>query len=168
MKKRIVSLLVMTVMVVFGAALVEAAESGTIGVTVTITQGLDMAVAPGAWSVGSTSAGTPHTTWTTGSAGFFGVTSSGNGTSFMDIKGTITGGCSLGASPGADTYRIGHGQATGGTEPGYTAISETDADLATIAPTDTYRFDLELQTPTSTTFGGVEQTITVTITAKAL
>ena len=47
MKKRLASLLMMVVMVVFGAALAEAAESGTIGVTVTIIQSLDIAIDAG-------------------------------------------------------------------------------------------------------------------------
>ena len=173
MKKRLASLLMMIVMVVFGAALAEAAESGTIGVTVTITQSLDIAIDQTAWAVGAVGEGTPHTTWDDASPGFFGVTNDGNSDAYVDIKGTIVGGCSIGASAGTDTFRIGHGQATGTppntVEPAsYTAISDTDSDLATVSPTDTYRFDLQLQTPTSTTFGGVEQTITLTITAKAL
>jgi len=74
---------------------------------------------------------------------------------------------------GANTARIGHGQATGSgpyTEAtSYTALSGTNVSLVdSLAASGAYKFDLELQSPTSTTYGGVQQTITVTITAKTL
>ena len=150
----------------------QAANDGTVAVTSTITQSLAMTVSPTSWDVPSMTIQDTETTFTPALAGYFTVTNSGNGTSYMDIKAAVTtGSCTLGSTPGANIYRIGYGQATG-TAPScsapssYTVITGTDGHLATITAAGMYLFDLELQSPTSTTYGGVQQTITVTITAK--
>lgn len=157
-------------LLMFGTASVEAANSGAVSVTCTVSQGLDMTLAPGTWAVGSVAEGVTSSTFNSANQGYFLVTNNANGTSYMDISASIAGGCSIGGAAGVNIFRVGQGQATGAgpyTEAGsYTALSGSDADLATITSLGTYKFDLQLQAPTSTTFGGVQQTITVTVTAK--
>lgn len=170
--KKICILLIAFGLLMLGVMDAEAATDGTVAVTVAVTQSLEMTVSPSAWAAGTMNVLETKTTWLTASAGYFTVTNTGNGTSYMDIRAAITGGCSIGGTAGANIYRIGHGQATGTppttVEPvSYAAISGADTDLATILASGTYRFDLQLKSPTSTTHGGVTQTITVTITAKA-
>jgi hypothetical protein len=169
MRKLTILIMVLGLLICTGIT-AQAAESGAVAVTSTIVQGLDMSVNPTTWAAGSVTAGSTSTTFDSGAQGYFTVTNSANGTSKMDIKAAITGGCSLGTTAGANIYRIGYGQATGSgtyTEAAtYAEITVSDADLATIASGNTYKFDLQLKAPTSTTYGGVQQTITVTITAK--
>ncbi len=170
---RKLTILVMVLgLLIWGGTTALAAIDGTVEVTYTVVQGLDMTVSPITWAAGSGVVGSTISTFVSTAQGYFTVTNSANGTSYMDIKGAITTGCTIGATAGANIYRIGYGQATGAgpyTESTYTtALATTDADLATIVSLGTYKFDLQLKAPTSTTYGGVTQTITVTITAKTI
>ncbi len=158
-------------LVLLGVVNVEAASSGTVSVTYTCTQGLSMTLEPDAWAV-SMAEGATSSTFISGDQGYFLVRNTANGTSYMDISASITGGMFIDTNPGVNTIRIGQGQATTvsqqyDTEASpYTALSASDADLATITSLGTYEFDLQLKAPTSTTLGGVPQTIMVTVTAK--
>lgn len=163
-------LVVVLSLVMLGVVSVEGADSGVVSVTYTCTQGLSMTLSPGTWAIGSMAEGATSSTFNSANQGYFTVTNTANGTSYMDISAGIAGGMSIGGAAGVNTVRIGHGQATGAgpyTEAGsYTALTGSDANLATITSGNTYKFDLQLLAPTSTTLGGVQQTITVTVTAK--
>jgi len=164
MKKALLSLFVLTVMVVFGAAQAEADETATIGVTVSVTQNLSMTVLPSSWDVGTQALNDNISSYS--AANFFTLTNTGNGHSYYDIAATIVGGASLDTiAVGLDTYVIGWG--TGTPPPTYEAFA-TQEDMTDLAYGGSLTFDLEVQTPSSTQLGGVTQTITVTITASAL
>jgi len=169
MKKALMSLVVLTTMVVFGAALAEAQESGTIAVTVTVTQSLAMTVGPD-WGVTATTEGATESTWQSAVEGAFTLSNDGNGEQDYDIKASISGGCSLDPAAGIDQYAIGWGQAADpyDVEPAYTDITEVDAAMISNMAADAEgKFDMQIKLPSSTTYGGVRQTITVTITASA-
>jgi hypothetical protein len=169
---RKLTILVMTLgLLIWAGTTAQAASSGAVAVTTSIGLSLSMTLSANTWAAGSMAINETKSTWASGTQGFFTVTNNANGPEYMDIAAAVTtGDCTLGTAAGANIYRIGYGQATTtsasyDTEASYTAIG-AEANLATIAAGDTYKFDLQLMSPTSTIYGGVTQVITVTITAK--
>jgi len=162
MKKTLLSLAVLMALVAFGVVAAEAASSDSISVTVTITStALDVSVTPGAWAVGSISEGaTPSTT-----PDYF--TATNNRNSAEDITLSIASSANWTAANTAGADQFGMKYNTAGATPSWTSIDSVSGALLAddLAAGASETFDLQLLAPTSTSAGGVQQTITVTVTA---
>jgi hypothetical protein len=143
---------------------VQAAGSEAIAVTVTITQELSVSLNQTLWDVGGgVSEGTIHAT-TDLNPGWFIAENAGNAP--VDLTTTVS--CDTGWIPDSETGAADHFVMNQSTDGGSTWVGIGAEPIASsLAPTVTQSFDLQLLVPTSTTQGGVPQTITVTVTASA-
>jgi hypothetical protein len=153
---------------------IQAAESGTIAVTVTI-QNLSVSVGPGTWAMGTVVAGMPVTTWTDttpAGGGQFAATNDGNviedfSISVVDTTTPASWSATGTTPPGENSFAMGHGQtSTLGVEPAYTYFTESPLPLASAIGLGLgYSFDLQFYPPSSDTTGYGEHALTVTVTA---
>jgi len=141
-----------------------------------VAQTISCSISPGTWAVGTITAGTPVSTFVSGTQGYFTLTNTGNVTEDFTIEGTDATGSTvtwtLTKTPAsANQYSLGFGQATGGSYEtecaNYTAFDTNGETLTTGLVADgTFLFDLELNT-----YDGTDVTqlmrATVTITAVA-
>lgn len=152
---------------------VLAATTGTVAATVT-PQNISVAVSDGAVAYGTLSLSSSANTTSGGVNDTQVATNDGNvAEDFNILSGNATGGTAwtLSGSVGADQYK--HSFCTTGsgspdpcdTGPTWTAITSSYQQLAnSVAVAGTNRFDLKLDTPTSST-DYVQKTISVTIQA---
>lgn len=149
--------------------MVSAAETADITVTVMV-QYLSVTVSPN-WAIGTVIAGATDKTWTPSTAaqgGYFTATNDGNVNEKFTIKAANSVGWTVGATASTNIFAMGFGQtATLGTEPTYTYLTISAVDLvSSVAPNDTYKFDLQFKAPTSDSTHS-QQSIATTITAVA-
>lgn len=150
------------------------AEAANVTVTSTIGTDTSFSLSESSWATTSTTVNATESSWISGIAGYIDLENTGNSDMDFTIEATITAGSSLSTSAvGTDTYMIGHGQSTDPytSDATYTAFDGTSLSLTTSldsgADDDNYFFDLEIKTPSVTTKGGEQQTITVTVTGSA-
>lgn len=146
---------------------VQAEPSDEVTVTVTITQTLSVSLDNGSWDAGSNVSlgGAPDTVGALGPDYF---TAENDGDGPEDLTVTVSGSANwtAGTAPGADVFAM-NLSTNGGSD--WTLINPSGgASLATsLAAGGTQAFDLQLLVPTSTAHFGVQQSITVTVTAAA-
>lgn len=165
MKKVLISIVMLTALVAFGATQAEAANPAEISVTVTITASdLSVSVDPTTWGAGSLLEGTSATTGTGGQ--FTATNDSSNVTENFSIQALGSDNWTPGATAGSETFVM---EALGGDLTTLTSIHTSQTLGTGLAPASagTVTFDLRVTVPTSTAYGGVEQTIPVQITASA-
>ena len=164
MKKLLLSLVLVATLVALGAPQAEAAD---IGVTVTITATLSVSVDKTAWAIGSIYEADIATTQTHPVVSPLGtITANNTSNTAADLTITISNSSNWTAagSPGADQFAMQASKDAGsnwdiiGVPGGYSLATD-------LAAGGSQGFDLMLMVPTSTTVGGTEQTITVTVTA---
>jgi len=158
---------------------VMAADTDTVDITVGSST-ISCSVDPGTWAVGTITAGTPVSTFVSGTQGYFTLTNDGNVTEDFTIEGTDATGSTVTwtlvetLSTG-DEYSLGFGQATDGASPpydvecaNYTEFDDSGDDTLTtgLAVAGTYKFDLQLNTNANTDVSEV-MTATITVTAVA-
>ena len=163
MIKLLLSLVTLIALVAFGVASAEAANPATIDVTVTITAvDLSVSLDETTWAAGALSeSGSANT----GTEGYFLVTN--NSTNRTETFSIIVGssspsGWTADTAAAAETFVM---KALGGDLTTLTSIDTSQTLETDVAPAGTVDLDLEVTVPSSTAYGGVEQTITVTITA---
>ena len=163
MKKLLLSLVLVATLVALGMPQAEAAD---IGVTVTITATLSVSVDKAAWAIGSIAESEIATTQThpLSPLGTITATNDSNTTADLTITISNSGDWTAAESAGENQFAMQASTDTGttwtiiGVPDGYVFASGLEAD-------GSQGFDLMLMVPTSTTVGGTEQTITVTVTA---
>jgi len=164
--KKLLSLMMVTLLLaVFGVASAEAAPSDTISVTVTITaDAVDVSVSPSSWAIGNiTASSTPDTVGS--GPDYFTATNDRNADE--DLTLTIASSADWTAANSAGADQFGMNYSTAGGTPSWSPIdSSTGALLADdLGAGASETFDLQLEAPTSTTVGGTQQSIVVTVTA---
>jgi len=144
---------------------VHADPSGEIAVTVTITQELSVNVSPGSWEAGSSAAlGSTSDTIGMGPS-YFTATNNSNGPE--DLTVTVSGSTNwvAGTAAGDEIFAMSLSTDDGSNwvviDPSVGPATLAD-DLASGSD---QTFDLQLAVPTSTAYAGVQQIITVTVTA---
>ncbi len=155
------SLILVLALMFISAPCVFAAPSSQIAVTVTLTQSVSVTVTPNSHAFGATSEGQTLAT----AADAFTATNDGNGSENLSI--TVAGSANWQAASAAAKDAFVMNYTTNGTT--WNLITPTTgAQLATnVAKSATQKFGLQLLVPASTDFGGVQQSIPVTITASA-
>lgn len=159
MKKTLLSLVMLTALVAFGATQAEA-QSGSVAVTVTITEVLAITVAPD-WAIGSVS----ESATAISGADYFTVTNTSNATCDLTttVDATTGEGWSFAVNPGADAFAMDHSIDQGTT---WTQIELAGTILVSgLAAQTNQSFDLQFYAPLTTTVGGTPQSFNVTITA---
>lgn len=158
MKKTLLSLMVLTALVAFAAAQAEAADFGSVSVTTTMTKKLEITVGPN-WAIGNVVESDVKT----------------SGPDKFTVTNTSNASCTLTTTVGNDDWTFDN-------DPGIEKfamdqkIKEEPVTWTPIAPGGTILkaglaahinqiFDLKFYAPTQTSFGGVGQSIDVTITA---
>ena len=157
-----------------------AADTGTVTISGDSTV-IAVTVSPTTWWIGTIAQGSTHSTWVTGTQGYFTVTNTGNCLEDTTIKGTNASGTApaaatwtLAGTPGSDAYTIGWGQATT-TTTSYDTESTYASKLTTsyaaltnsLVINGTFKFDLQLKAPTTISVGATDMSATVTILAVA-
>lgn len=164
MKKTLLSLIMLTALVAFAAAQAEAADSGSVSVTVTMTKVLAITVAPN-WAIGNVVEGAvKDTTTEIGGPDYFTVTNTSNASCNLTTTVADSGeGWTFAVNPGANAFAMDHSINQG---VNWTQIELVGTILKSgLAAQTNQKFDLKFYAPASTTFGGVAQSIPVTITA---
>ena len=146
------------------SASADAATSDDISVTVTITAGaVDVSVSPGTWVVPDQSEGSSPNTISIGPDEF---TATNGRNSPEDLKLTVGSSGDWAVSDtaaGADQFAMQFSIDEGTS---WTTIVGAGNSLAAgLVANDSETFDLRLLAPTTTTVGGAQQTILVTVTA---
>ena len=158
MKKILLSLTVLTILLAFGVTQAEAANPGTVNVTVTVTaDALSVALDTATWAVGLVA---ESDTATSGS--IVATNDSSNRTETFSIAASNSANWNVAAAAGDEAFLM---EAQGGDLTSLTSIDTSQTLDTGIAPAGTVSFSLKLTVPTSTDFGGVQQTIPVTVTA---
>jgi len=147
-----------------------AATSATVAATVTL-QNVSVTVADGSISYGTIAANNYMTTLSSpGLADQQTATNAGNVNEDFTIKGSDSANWTIGGAPGSDVYTHKFCKATCGTNASptnFTALTTSYQSLATAVTTSgTQVFDLQLFTPTSSTFF-TSQSVDVTVMAAA-
>ena len=175
MKKILISIIVLGLIATLAAPMAAmAAPTGTVSVT-TGASTVSMTVSPGTWSVGTITAGTAYSTFTSGEQGEFTLTNDGNVTEDFTIQGTNASGSTVTWTlsktlSSANQYSLGFGQATGASYDtecaDYTEFDTSGTDTLTtgLVVAGNYLFDIELTTYSGTDVSQV-MSATVTITA---
>lgn len=159
MKKGLILALVLT-LALSGVAF--AAGTAQIAVTVTITQSVSVSVNPGSYGFGSTDAGQTLAT----AVDAFTATNDGNGAEDLVITVADTTDWSAASTAGADQFAMNVDTGSGWTLIDALTGAVLASDLAPSEdPLDGQAFGLQLLVPTSTSNGGTQQSITVTVTA---
>jgi len=155
------SLILALVLMFIAAPCVFAAPSSQIAVTVTLTQSVSVTVTPNSHAFGPTSEGQTLAT----AADAFTATNDGNGSENLSITAADSVNWQAASAAAKDAFVMNY--TTNGTI--WNLITPaTGAQLATsVAKSAAQKFGLQLLVPTSTDFGGVQQSIPVTITASA-
>ena len=165
MKKLLITMMAFMLMVGINASADAATPTDTINVTVTITaSGVSVVVTPDAWAISDIDASDSPTTVGIG-PDFFTALNDSNASEDLTLSSASSDDWTFANTPGADQF--GMNFSTGGAFPVWNTIdSSTGGELATGLGAGAVRtFDLQLEAPTSTTVGGTEQTIVVTVTA---
>lgn len=150
-------LILVSLLALVFAPVVFAASSQAINVTVKITQGVSVTVSPLAYAFGETSEGQALAT----AADAFTATNDGNGLENLSISVANSTDWTASSAAAEDAFAMNLNDGT-------LIDPASGAALAiSLAPTAAKTFGLELLVPTSTTKGGIEQTIPVTVTAQA-
>jgi len=154
-------MLVLALALVLAPCAAFAATSGQIAVTVTITQSVSVTVTPNAYAFGATSESATLAT----AADAFTATNDGNGKENLGITVADSANWQAATAAAKDAFVMNY--STNGTT--WNLITPvTGAQLATnVAKSANQKFGLQLLVPTSTDFGGAQQTIGVTVTAQA-
>lgn len=161
MKKLITAMVMILMLVAFGVTSAQAASTATINVTVTITAtALDVSVTPGNWAIGSISeGGTPDTV--VGDP--FVAKNNRNASENLTINVAGSTNWTVGSDAGADQFAMKFSTDNGTS---WTEITTAGVTLVSnLGAQQQQSFDLQLLAPTSTTVGGTQQTIVVTLTA---
>lgn len=145
---------------------VQAAESGAIDVTVTITQTLSVSLNYTSWDAGSSVSEGAAVDTTILAPNYFDATNDGNGAEDLTVTVASSTNWAAGTAAGDETYAMNLSKDQGTTW--VTIDPSSGVPLADdLVSGGNQSFDLQLLVPTSTTYAGVQQTITVTVTASA-
>lgn len=150
--KKFMFLIALITLCCFGAVQAQAANTGTISVTVSLGV-ISVTLAPDSWNIG------PILLSGTSSESF--TTTVGNVSTDLNIKGSNgDGGWAIGTA-GSDIFEV---EVTGS---GITTFSlaTSDLDLATVAAGGNKDFNLTYKAPSEDTKGAVSQDFIVTVTA---
>ncbi len=136
-----------------------------------VPSSLSVQVTPSTWELGTISKGSIVTSWTSTTpvgGGFFTTINDGSLTEDLTIRVAASASWSPGTTPGVDTFSLGWGQTVVmGTEPPFTNITTPGVPLTNgLAPSDSFKLDLEFQSPTSTSDFS-EQLVITTVVAQA-
>jgi len=131
---------------------------------------LSVQVTPSTWELGTITEGSVITSWTSttpAEGGFFTALNDGSLTEDLTISVAASASWTPSTIPGVNLFALGWGQTTlQGTEPTFTNITPSGVSLTSgLAPSDFFEFDLEFQSPTSTS-DFTEQSVVATITAQ--
>ena len=164
MRRALLSLVVLIALVAFVVTAAEA-QTADISVTVTVTAGeLSVIVDPASWAAGSL---TESGSATTGTGGHFTATNDNtNIAEDFSIQVLSSDNWSPAATAGSETFVM---EAQGGDLTSLTSIHASQVLETDLAPSSVgdVGFDLTITVPSSTVYGGVEQTIPVRVTAAA-
>ncbi len=146
-----------------------AAFAADITVTVTLQQ-LGVGVSPASWALGTMAGGASQSSYSSGSAGHFVATNSGNVAQQLTIGTTSTtpSAWAAGATSGHNVYVIGFGIGTSPytTEPTYTTFTGSSTLAASVPGSGTVAFDLKFTAPAAdSTFSAGGETFTVAVSA---
>ncbi len=136
-----------------------------------VPSSLSVEVTPADWRVGIVAPGSSVTTWTAArppGGGRFSARNDGQMTEALSISVEGSAAWVPGSSPGADRFVVRWGRtAAPGVPPAFAMITPVGVPLVgSLAVDETFRFDLQLDTPTSTS-DFAEQQITATIAAES-
>ena len=160
MRKIAVGLMMILMLAAFGAGTADAAATATIDVTVTITAGaLDVSLNQTSWAIGSIAeSATPDTVAGT----IFTATNSRNASETLTLTVAGSANWAAGTEAAANQFAMQYSTNDGGL---WTSILSGGSSLGSVASGASKAFDLKLLAPTTTTVGGTQQSIVVTITA---
>ncbi len=154
-------LLMLVGIIILGCTSLMAADTATITLTVTITQVLSVTVTPSSWAIGELSTGGSSNT----SGGYFTATNDGNTAEDITISVGNSANWTAGTSPGSETFALQYSLNNGTT---WTTVNPSGTLLVEgLAAGSSQSFDLKFLAPTSTAYGGIEQNISVTLSASA-
>jgi len=136
-----------------------------------LTSALSVQVSPSTWNLGTIIEGSVKTTWTSttqAGSGFFLAFNDGQVTEDLTISVAASANWTPGTTAGTDIFALGWGQtAVQGTQPTFTNITVGGVSLTqNLAASDFFEFDLEFQTPTSSS-DFTEQSVVATVEAQA-
>lgn len=161
MKKALLIMSLLAVGMVIGATQ-AAAQEDQITVTVTVPTVLSVSLSPDTWAIGNVALSETAET----EPDYFTATNNGNVTEDFSIVSGNSTNWTCGAAAGNNTFAM---EAKGGDlGDTWTAINTSktlETDL--VKTTGSVPFGLRFSAPTDTTFIGVQQSITITVTASA-
>lgn len=154
--KKSVLIIVMGLCLIGAAYQAQAADTGTISVTVSLESAISVSVAPGTWNLGVVALSSTST-----EASF--TATIGNTTAKLEIIGADgAGGWTIGATPAEDRFTVAV------TSPEITLTKAYQTLAASVPAYDSQGFGLTYSAPTSDTKGGgVSQGFTITVKASA-
>ncbi len=158
--KKLVLAMMLVGFVCLGMPKVYAADNGSIGVTVTLAEAVEITVAPGTWALTGVALAT-----TSAASETFTVSNLGNVDVDLAIKGTDSVSWTLAGAAAPDAFKVAADINAVGTW--LIILGTDDVALATgvAEASGTLPFTLKYSSPTTDSKHGVDQGFTITVTA---